>query len=396
VLKSGSKRYVIFKMKNKEEQKKHKHPGEGKAHESNLCEAELRFRAIFEQSPNGILIIDTDGNLLEFNEAAHRQLGYTRDEFAQLRIADLDPVESPEEISAKMREVLRKGEAEFEVKHRTKEGKIRDVHVITRVVNLSGRRVFQAIWHDITERKQTEEILSKYREHLEDLVRGRTVELAAVNERLQKDVARRRRTEDKLRESEERFRRIFDDGPLGMALLSPSYKIINANKAVSRMIGYSEQEIAGRSMEDVTHPEDKEKSLELARQLLGGEIPLFQMEKRCIKKNGEIVWVNLTTTALRNEDGEVLYAICMIEDISNRQLAEKQREKLISELQKALAEIKRLQGILPICASCKKIRDDKGYWNQIETYIREHSEAEFTHGICPDCARKLYPEYYEE
>jgi hypothetical protein len=71
---------------------------------------------------------------------------------------------------------------------------------------------------------------------------------------------------------------------------------------------------------------------------------------------------------------------------------EKERENLIAKLQDAVAKIKTLRGLLPICSSCKKIRDDKGYWNQIESYIRDHSEAEFTHGICPKCAKKLYPE----
>ena len=65
------------------------------------------------------------------------------------------------------------------------------------------------------------------------------------------------------------------------------------------------------------------------------------------------------------------------------------------ELQKAFDEIKRLKGILPICSSCKKIRDDDGYWHQVESYIRNHSEAEFSHGICPDCMRKLYPDLIE-
>ena len=69
----------------------------------------------------------------------------------------------------------------------------------------------------------------------------------------------------------------------------------------------------------------------------------------------------------------------------------KEKEKLISELQEALAKVKTLSGLLPICSSCKKIRDDKGYWNQIETYIRQRSEAEFTHSICPKCAKMLYP-----
>jgi sigma-B regulation protein RsbU (phosphoserine phosphatase) len=75
---------------------------------------------------------------------------------------------------------------------------------------------------------------------------------------------------------------------------------------------------------------------------------------------------------------------------------QEERERLIEKLQVALAKVKLLSGLLPICASCKKIRDDKGYWNQIESYIIEHSEAEFSHGICPECAKKLYPGYHHE
>jgi preprotein translocase subunit YajC len=72
--------------------------------------------------------------------------------------------------------------------------------------------------------------------------------------------------------------------------------------------------------------------------------------------------------------------------------AAKERENMIEELQDALTEVVTLRGIIPICASCKKVRDDKGYWNQIESYIRNHSEADFSHGICPDCAKNLYPD----
>jgi len=75
-----------------------------------------------------------------------------------------------------------------------------------------------------------------------------------------------------------------------------------------------------------------------------------------------------------------------------RQKHEQEREELIGELKEALSKVKQLSGFLPICASCKKIRDDKGYWNQIESYIRDHSEAEFSHGICPECCEKLYPD----
>jgi hypothetical protein len=72
-----------------------------------------------------------------------------------------------------------------------------------------------------------------------------------------------------------------------------------------------------------------------------------------------------------------------------------EQEQLIGDLQDALENIRTLKGMLPICASCKKIRDDKGYWNQLESYIRDHTDVEFSHGICPECARTLYPEYYQ-
>ena len=83
-------------------------------------------------------------------------------------------------------------------------------------------------------------------------------------------------------------------------------------------------------------------------------------------------------------------------NISKRKQAEKEREKLITELKDAVNKIKTLRGLLPICSNCKKIRDDKGYWKQIESYISDHSEAEFTHGICPKCAKKFYPELFQE
>ncbi|HOU57299.1 MAG TPA: hypothetical protein PL083_09985, partial [Smithellaceae bacterium] len=79
----------------------------------------------------------------------------------------------------------------------------------------------------------------------------------------------------------------------------------------------------------------------------------------------------------------------------DRRQAMEEREKLIAELQQAMSDVKVLSGMLP-CASCKKIRDDKGYWNRIEAYIGKHSNAQFSHGICPECARKLYPELYEK
>ena len=96
-----------------------------------------------------------------------------------------------------------------------------------------------------------------------------------------------------------------------------------------------------------------------------------------------------------DSEGNVSQMIESSLDITERKRAEEEREKLIQELQDALGKVKRLSGLLPICSSCKKIRDDNGYWNQIEAYIRDRSEAEFSHSICPECRKKLYPELYE-
>jgi len=86
----------------------------------------------------------------------------------------------------------------------------------------------------------------------------------------------------------------------------------------------------------------------------------------------------------------------LVLEIEERKRTEAEKEQLIAQLQKAMQEVKVLSGFLPICASCKKIRDDSGYWSQIEEYISKHSNALFSHGICPDCVKKLYPDFHDE
>jgi len=82
--------------------------------------------------------------------------------------------------------------------------------------------------------------------------------------------------------------------------------------------------------------------------------------------------------------------VLLIRDVTERRRAEEERERLVADLQSALADVKKLSGLLPICASCKKIRDDKGYWHQVEDFVEKHAEVQFSHGLCPDCMRKLY------
>jgi two-component system, cell cycle sensor histidine kinase and response regulator CckA len=106
---------------------------------------------------------------------------------------------------------------------------------------------------------------------------------------------------------------------------------------------------------------------------------------------GGEVPVNCSGDPILDEKGKIRGVVLVFRDITKRRRAEEEKDAIIADLKQAIDKIRTLSGLLPICASCKKIRDDKGYWNQIEAYIRKHSEAEFTHGICPDCAKKLYP-----
>ena len=119
--------------------------------------AETRFRLLFERSPDGILLIDpATGRILEFNETTHRQLGYTREEFSRLGIADFEAVESPEEIRTRVARVAREGRSEFETRHRARDGEIKEVLVTAQLGELDGLPVLHCVFRDITRRKQAD------------------------------------------------------------------------------------------------------------------------------------------------------------------------------------------------------------------------------------------------
>lgn len=145
------------------------------------------------------------------------------------------------------------------------------------------------------------------------------------------DITKQKMAEDALRESESRFRKVFEKGPLGISINDPEFRFIAANPRLCELLGYTEEELRQMTFPDVTYPEDLGKDVDLAQKLFSGEIPYFQIEKRYVRKNGEAFWVNLTATAVRDEAGKVLYGLGMIEDISER--------KRVKELGDALNQI---------------------------------------------------------
>jgi PAS domain S-box-containing protein len=130
------------------------------------------------------------------------------------------------------------------------------------------------------------------------------------------DLTEQKQAEAALRESEERFRRVFEEGPLGLALVGPDFRFRQVNNALCRMVGYSEAELRGKTFVDITHPDDVLADVELAAQLFRREIPFFRIQKRYVKKTGEIIWINLTASIILGADGELLHGLAMVEDIT--------------------------------------------------------------------------------
>ena len=156
--------------------------------------------------------------------------------------------------------------------------------------------------------------------------------LAAVVDEREHDrgqVEKLRAAETALRESEERFRRLFEEGPLGLALVGRDYRFEKVNRALCEMVGYPEAELLQKTFTEITHPDDVQTDMELAKQLFKGEIPSYRMQKRYQKKNGEFIWINLTASIIHGSDGRRLHGLAMIEDTT--EIKRTQEEALVKQ-----------------------------------------------------------------
>jgi len=201
-------------------------------------------------------------------------------------------------------------------------------------------------------------------------------------------------SEERLKEERDRAQSYLDVAGVIFLVIGLDQKVILINKKGCEVLGYEEKEIIGRNWFDQFLPERMRKEVKaiFSRILTDGIEDFEYFENPVLTKKGEeriIAWHN---TVLRDKAGNVLASLSSGEDITERKRAEEDRERLIKELKDALNKVRTLSGMIPICSSCKKIRTDRGYWTQIEAYIRDHSEAEFTHSICPECMKKLYPD----
>jgi len=167
-----------------------------------------------------------------------------------------------------------------------------------------------------------------------------------------------------------------------MYICSPDFRVEFMNSAMIKKIGYDAT--GGRCFKTI-YGLDEKCPWCIHEKVQKGEVVTTEIVN---PKDG--CTYNVSHSPIFHENGSIS-KMTIFRDITQSKLLEVEREKLIKELKNALDQVKQLSGLLPICASCKKIKDDKGDWHQIESYIRDHSEAEFTHGICQECVNKLYP-----
>lgn len=210
------------------------------------------------------------------------------------------------------------------------------------------------------------------------------------------DITDRKAVAEALKESEEKFRTIVNNLQDVVFRADLNGTITFASPSAAYTLGCSStEEIIGLKISSDFYfdPNEAQHHLEMLQRcgkVTGQEIMLKRRD------NGQPVIVSANIQFFHDNAGNILGIEGVYSDITDRIQAEKEREKLIRELQKALKEVKTLSSLLPICASCKKIRTDEGYWTQIEVYIKDHLDVEFSHGICDDCLKKLYPDLYEK
>lgn len=172
--------------------------------------------------------------------------------------------------------------------------------------------------------------------------------------------------------------------------------ITSWNFGAERIYGYEAAQVLGHTVYSLIIPADSWKEMLgiLIGISKGLRINRFQTKRR--RRDGKLIDVSETISPIKDAQGRVTGASSIGRDITEAILASVERERLVSQLQEALAEVKTLHGILPICMHCKKIRDEEGAWTQLETYISEHTNADFTHGLCGSCSKSMYPEVYEK
>ncbi len=255
------------------------------------------FDYILKYANDIILLIDMDFVIVEANDKALEAYQYSHNELIGKKITEFRAKEARSNFEKDIKEIDDKGFSTFETIHKRKDGSTFPIEISARKIDMEGGKYYNSISRDISDRKVNEEAL---------------------------------------KDSEEKFRKIFEESPFGIVMSGKDFSIIRVNSSFSRMLGYSDDEFTGMTFRDITHPDHISGDEVSLMRLVAGEIPLYHTEKRYIRHDGSIIWGSTTVGIIRNKDGEVHFFLAMIEDVTSRKMVETELEKSFSLLKATL------------------------------------------------------------
>jgi PAS domain S-box-containing protein len=259
-----------------------------------LREAEAKYHSIFENATEGIFQTTPSGNYLSANPALARMFGYA----------------TPEELIASVRDI----------EHQTYVLPARREELKRLLATQGTVTGFEAERY----RKDGSKFWISINGHEVRNAKGQVLYYEGTNQ----DITERKRAESVLRESEEKFRTLFESAPIGGALHNAQGRYVQTNTAYQRMLGYTDEELRQAGVKKITHPEDVPAAQKLFQELSEGKRDRYQREKRYLHKDGHIVWAQSSASAVRNGQGQLIYVISMVEDITERKLAEEELRRL--------------------------------------------------------------------
>jgi len=335
--------------------------------ENELKTKEQFFNNILNSIPDLIFVKDANHRWIFLNDAFCATLGHRREELIGKTDYDIHTKEQADIFWEKDNLVLETGCANSnEEAYTDAQGELRKILTRKSIFkDNKGGQIIVGISHDITEQKRAEQALA---------------------------------------DSERRLADIIEFLPDPTCVIDTEGRVVAWNRAMEKLSGIKKEEVLGKGYYAYSVPFYGEPRPTLIDLVLKRDRDYEKQYLSIQEVNGDLFarvacsssvgidgrYFEGTAGKLYDSKGNVAGAIETVRDITAMKRAEQDRERLISELKEALANVRTLSGLLPICSSCKKIRDDKGYWTRIEAYIKRHAEVNFTHGLCPECAEKLY------
>ncbi|HOV98670.1 MAG TPA: PAS domain-containing protein [Bacteroidota bacterium] len=220
--------------------------------------------------------------------------------------------------------------------------------------------------------------------------KGQVIGLIGIS----RDITAQKQTNEVLKQERNLLRTLIDNIPDRIFVKDAECRFILNNKAhILALGGKTQEDVIGKTDFDFRPRELCEHYQKNDLNVILNGKSIINVEQPSYSADGTQGWQLSTKVPLLDSQNKIIGLVGISRDITRLKKVEQEREALIEELQHALASVKTLNGLLPICANCKKIRDDKGYWQAVENYVMNHSDATFTHGLCPECQKLLYPEY---